>query len=971
MKKLLLLCIAAIFHAAYLPAQTTLWTESFETDGNGTRYTTSILEFSDGSGDYFTRTDGSNIGSSVVVTGADGSFFFAAQDIDGEGAAATQSLTISGINISGYSNLQFRGSFAEDDDGSDQDWDEPDYLRIFYSIDGGSEQNLLWIENDGSTFNSAPFVDTDFDGTGDGTEITSTFDQLSAAIAGTGSSLTIRIEFSLDSGDEDIAIDLLQVTGESLTCPASGIVYVDITATTGLNNGSSWMNAYTDLGDALAFACDCDDSANSRPQIWVADGTYTPSEEFDFDGSGGNDMRERTFALCDDVEVYGGFEGLGGAEETMLSQRNPDPATNGTILSGDLNGDDVDMDTNGLPDGNISDNVYHVVTGSGTGNTAILDGFTITAGNADGTDANRDGGGMYNDDGSPTLNNVLFKGNASVDDGGGMYNRGGSAPTVNNGQFIANRVVGDGGAAVDNNGSSPTFVNALFLGNATVADGGSGNDANGGAVRNVSGSMPIFINATFSGNFAENEGGAIYNEDSGTQPTLINTIIWNNEDGSGNNSIVNDGGASANFSFSLVEGENPGGDNLDGTDPMNDPQFVMPAIPTGAATMTGDLRLQSTSPALNVGDNSVAQLDDDQDIDNDGNVMEATPDLDLNERIASTTIDLGAYELATGTITIVKATNPTPVDENFNFTGSLGDFTLNTSGTAEYMATVPAGPYTITEALPANWDLTGITCEVGGSGSSNFSVDLDAGSVEIDLAAGEDVTCTFTNERWGTLTVEKEVLPDNIDIGSDDAFNIWLNGQTVIENGTDGSSFGPAFIAPDEMQTLAEVASSSNTNLNDYCVAITCVNASDQEVAQADGPTLSDFSVGLTEEITCTVTNTLRPTADAGEDMRLCLTKTTMLADAVISGSATTGKWSVIAFPEGGDNAWTLDTNPTENPEAVEFSATVPGIYELQLMTDNPDDCDPAMDTKKIEVLNVGCGSGNFPWDGSKRNGNN
>mgnify|MGYP006273138171 CR=1 FL=1 len=325
-------------------------------------------------------------------------------------------------------------------------------------------------------------------------------------------------------------------------------------------------------------------------------------------------------------------------------------------------------------------------------------------------------------------------------------------------------------------------------------------------------------------------------------------------------------------------------------------------------------------------------------------------------------------ETGTGTITIVKATNPTPVDLDFEFEGTptIGEFTLNTSGTAQESESfeVPAGVYTITEAtLPANWDLTGITCDVG-----NFSVDLDAGSVEIDLEAGGDVTCSFTNRRWGTLTVEKEVLPDGIDIG-DDAFNILLNGQPVIENGTDGSSFGPEFIDPDESQTLAEVAASSNTNLNDYCVAITCVDASNDEVAQADGAMLSDFSVDLTEEITCTVTNTLRPTADAGEDKRVCLTKSVVLADAVIGGSAMTGKWNVIAFPEGGDNAWTLDTNPTENPEAVEFSATVPGIYELQLMTDTPENCESAMDVVKVEVLNVGCG--NFPWDGSKRNGNN
>ena len=40
--------------------------------------------------------------------------------------------------------------------------------------------------------------------------------------------------------------------------------------------------------------------------------------------------------------------------------------------------------------GDNSDNSYHVVTGSGTNNTAILDGFIISGGNAKCTLMNRD-----------------------------------------------------------------------------------------------------------------------------------------------------------------------------------------------------------------------------------------------------------------------------------------------------------------------------------------------------------------------------------------------------------------------------------------------------------------------------------------------------------------------------------------------------------------------------------------------------
>ncbi|NBC06264.1 MAG: T9SS type A sorting domain-containing protein [Bacteroidetes bacterium] len=155
-------------------------------------------------------------------------------DIDAEGADLPVSLTISNIDINGFNNLSFSGFFAEDDDGSNEDWDLSDYVHIFYSIDGGAEQNLLWFESipDGSPFNSVPAQDTDFDGDGDGDILTDEFQQFSAAIAGTGSSLTIRIEFDLDSGDEDIALDELVVTGDA--APTGGPECAD----------AAWINEF-------------------------------------------------------------------------------------------------------------------------------------------------------------------------------------------------------------------------------------------------------------------------------------------------------------------------------------------------------------------------------------------------------------------------------------------------------------------------------------------------------------------------------------------------------------------------------------------------------------------------------------------------------------------------------------------------------------------------------------------------------
>ncbi|MEM9010878.1 MAG: ExeM/NucH family extracellular endonuclease [Pseudomonadota bacterium] len=240
----------------------TVLDEGFESDGNGTRYTTSIPEFSDGSADFFTRTAGADITGTYQLSGGDG-FFFAAQDIDGEGAASQQTLSFTGLDISGLTDLSFSAAIAEDDasDGN-EDWDASDFVRIEYQIDGGGFQPLLAFENDGATFNSAPSVDSDFDGTGDGQTLTSAFQTFAAAIAGTGSTLDLRITFDLDSGDEDFAIDDIKIVGQSggATNPAVLAVSGDglNVAEEGTTTDSFTLQLATDPAESVTIAVTAD-----------------------------------------------------------------------------------------------------------------------------------------------------------------------------------------------------------------------------------------------------------------------------------------------------------------------------------------------------------------------------------------------------------------------------------------------------------------------------------------------------------------------------------------------------------------------------------------------------------------------------------------------------------------------------------------------------------------------------------------
>ena len=114
----------------------------------------------------------------------------------------------------------FSGFFAEDD-GTSRDIDSNDFFLLEYQIDGGGFRNLLAFENDGSAFNTAFTQDLEFDGDGEGAELTDTFTSFSAAIAGTGSTLDLRATFRLDSGDEDIAVETVEINPAAVPEPAS------------------------------------------------------------------------------------------------------------------------------------------------------------------------------------------------------------------------------------------------------------------------------------------------------------------------------------------------------------------------------------------------------------------------------------------------------------------------------------------------------------------------------------------------------------------------------------------------------------------------------------------------------------------------------------------------------------------------------------------------------------------------------
>ncbi len=234
-----------------------------------------------------------------------------------------------------------------------------------------------------------------------------------------------------------ISIGVFLVALTTVAARAQTVLYVDQNASGPTHDGSSWCDAYQQVHEALAEAA----SNGMIDEIRVADGTYLP------DTAGLGSPRLATFYLLTGVTLQGGYAGCGAADPDER-----DIALYETILTGDLNGDD---DPGDFPGGlSYADNCYHVVTGSNVDDTGVLDGFTISGGNADGTQPDQTGGGMYTNDGNPTVNNCTFTENSADNDGGGMYNFE-SSPTLTNCIFSGNWARVDGGGMRNEYGPPP------------------------------------------------------------------------------------------------------------------------------------------------------------------------------------------------------------------------------------------------------------------------------------------------------------------------------------------------------------------------------------------------------------------------------------------------------------------------------------------------------------------------------------
>ncbi len=435
-------------------------------------------------------------------------------------------------------------------------------------------------------------------------------------------------------------------------------------------------------------------------------------------------------------------------------------------------------------------NAYHVVTGSHTDATAVLDGFTVTAGDGDSVNGSDGGwgGGMYISSGNPSVSNVVFFGNCASLYGGGMAVSGGQ-PRLTHVVFQNNRAHIHGGGLYNDttmfgNNRAPILTEVTFYGNHADNTGGAlynrmgevsltdvtfsansaGND--GGGMYNGTGG-PLLTNVTFSGNYAGHNGGGLYNyyHNIASGIVLTNVTFSDNtatESGGGmfnsngspvltnvtfsGNGAGNSGGGLLTYSGRLmltnviIANSIAGGDCVGtGLDRASHNNFIEDSAHACGLTNGSNGNIIGQAPQLGPltdyggpGKQVFPLLLGSPAIDAGTNTNCPVTDQRGVSRPVGATCDIGAYELDTFSLVIAKsADNPTPMP------GQTVTFTIVVTNTGPLVTNG-----LLSDTLPAGLNFLGpVTLEPHGAGTISAAPSTLASSLTI--SANRRITVTF------------------------------------------------------------------------------------------------------------------------------------------------------------------------------------------------------------------------------------
>ena len=259
--------------------------------------------------------------------------------------------------------------------------------------------------------------------------------------------------------------------------------YVDRDNTAGPWDGQSWNTAFATIQEGIDAAYGV-----GGGEVWVKQGLY-------------NERRENETGS---VLMYSGVDLCGGFVGTELQRIDRIAGIYSTI------------------DGRyarLGSAAYHVVVGA---DNATLDSFVITGGNANGGETSEDhkkrGGGMYNENASPTVVNCAFYTNSAETLGGGMFNFG-SSPSLAGCTLSYNSSEWSGGGMA-NLDSSPTLNQCGF--------GSNWAERHGAGMYNEDTSSPSLTWCLFTDNSAGYHGGGMHNQSIASSPSVVRCAFIGN-----------------------------------------------------------------------------------------------------------------------------------------------------------------------------------------------------------------------------------------------------------------------------------------------------------------------------------------------------------------------------------------------------------------------------------------------------------
>ncbi|MCX6345427.1 MAG: DUF1565 domain-containing protein [Armatimonadetes bacterium] len=392
----------------------------------------------------------------------------------------------------------------------------------------------------------------------------------------------LGVELDQPTGGQGLPVPVVRVSEAS----QGGVIKVKFDSDGPSFDGKTWQTAYHSIQQAI-------NAAASGDEIWVAAGTY-----------------EENITLSSGVRLYGSFAGTECTRQTNRSR-----LANETVIQGDG-----------------TDSVVYI--GSVATSSTVLDGFTIRGGLGHYTDEwyGPYGGGIFCDNASPVISHNLItsNGDTSYTYGGGIACYGGS-PSLCGNTISGNQASSGGGIYLDSTTSATVKNNIIDSNSASAGGGVYATDASGRLSGNViahntatyyngggiycmdylSTLAPEITNNTIAYNNSPSYGGGVFCDS--CSPIIVNNIVSANSSGQ----LAISGLSNPNIHTNCISGDTPysGWTTNPSQDILSDPLLV-------------GFHIQTGSPCLNEGDNTVIQFGD-TDIDGQPRILPAEGVVDI------------------------------------------------------------------------------------------------------------------------------------------------------------------------------------------------------------------------------------------------------------------------------------------------------------------------------------------------------